>query len=159
DAKTESAPSAAPCGRGSVPSCIDGFTGQARKFSEAFKLAEFKGSLSQNHRHGSLASLHGQRTRIEISRKWIMHTLAKDLRFALRQCRQRPGFAFAIISTLAITVGANIAVFSVVNTVLLRALPFQSPDRLVWLSSVRVDRPDGPFSLPEYIDYRNQTRM
>src|SRR5262249_42651112 len=88
-----------------------------------------------------------------------MNPLLKDLRFAIRQCRQRPAFALAIVATLAITVGANLAVFSVVNTVLVRALPFESPERLVWLSSVRLDRPDGPFSLPEYIDYRSQTRL
>ena len=45
-----------------------------------------------------------------------MNILWKDLRFAIRQCRQRPGFALAVVSTLAVAVGANIAVFSVVNT-------------------------------------------
>jgi predicted permease len=82
----------------------------------------------------------------------------KDLRFALRQCRHRPAFALTIVSTLAVVLGANIAVFSLVNTVLLRALPFESPGRLVWVASVRPDNPQAPFTLPEFIDYRSQTR-
>jgi hypothetical protein len=75
----------------------------------------------------------------------------KDLRFAFRQCRHRPGFALAIVSTLAVVVGANIAVFSLVNAVLLRVLPFESPERLVWVASIRPDNPQAPFTLPEFI--------
>jgi predicted permease len=63
-----------------------------------------------------------------------------------------------VVSTLALAIGANVAVFSVVNTVLLRALPFASPARVMWISSVRADNPDAPFSLPEFMDYREQTR-
>jgi len=84
--------------------------------------------------------------------------LWKDLRFAIRQCRQRPGFAWAMVSTLAVAVGANLAVFSVVDTVLLRALPFASPERLLWITSVRPDNPQAPFTLAEFMDYRSQVR-
>ena len=87
-----------------------------------------------------------------------MDSLWKDLRVAIRQCRRQPGFALAVVSTLALAIGANVAVFSVVNTVLLRALPFASPERVVWVSSVRPDNPDAPFSLPEFMDYRERTR-
>ena len=82
----------------------------------------------------------------------------KDFLVALRQFRRQPGFALAVVSTLALAIGANIAVFSVVNAVLLRALPFQAPERLVWVTSVRPDNPIAPFSLPEFMDYRSQTR-
>ena len=82
----------------------------------------------------------------------------KDFVVALRQFRRRPGFAFAVVSTLALAIGANIAVFSVVNAVLLRALPFQDSERLVWIVSMRPDNPIAPFSLPEFMDYRSQTR-
>src|SRR5262249_51935203 len=61
------------------------------------------------------------------------------------------------IATLALSMGANIAVFSVVNAVVLRALPFPNPERLVWVASVRSDNPSAPFTMPEYIDYRTQT--
>ena len=62
------------------------------------------------------------------------------------------------VCTLALAIGATTAVFSVVNAVLVRALPFASPERLVWIASVRPDNPNAPFSLPEFIDYRSQTR-
>ena len=77
---------------------------------------------------------------------------------ALRQFRRQPGFALTVVSTLALAIGANTAVFSVVNAVLFRALPFASPERLVWITSVRPDNPNAPFTLPEFMDYRSQTR-
>lgn len=84
--------------------------------------------------------------------------MLKDLRFALRLHIRQPGFAATVLCTLAVSIGATTAVFSVVNTVLIRALPFASPDRLVWIASVRADNPSAPFTLPEFIDYRSRTR-
>jgi putative ABC transport system permease protein len=81
-----------------------------------------------------------------------------DLRLAFRQCRTHRGFACATICTLALTTGASIAVLAVVIGVLLRALPFDRPERLVWLASVRADNQNAPFSLPEYLDYRHVNR-
>jgi predicted permease len=62
------------------------------------------------------------------------------------------------VCTLALTIGATAAVLAVVNTVLFRALPFASPDRLAWIASVRSDNPSAPFTLPEFMDYRDRTR-
>jgi putative ABC transport system permease protein len=87
-----------------------------------------------------------------------MDKLWKDLSVAIRQLRRQPGFALAVVLTLALAMGANIAVFSVVNAVLFRALPFRAPERLVWIASVRSDNPAAPFTLPEFMDYRSQTR-
>jgi predicted permease len=87
-----------------------------------------------------------------------MDALWKDLVVALRQFRHQRGFAVAVVSTLALAIGANIAVFSVVNAVLFRALPFRDPERLVWITSVRPDNPAAPFTLPEFMDYRSRTR-
>ncbi len=87
-----------------------------------------------------------------------METLWQDLRYGARQLARSPGFTAVAVLTLALGIGANTAIFSVVNAVLLRELPFKEPDRLVWVQSVRPDRNDAPFSLPEYIDYRDQTR-
>jgi hypothetical protein len=70
-----------------------------------------------------------------------MGAAVNDFRIALRQYVRRPGFALTVVCTLALTVGATTAVFSVVNTVLVRALPFSSPERLVWIASVRPDNP------------------
>ena len=85
-------------------------------------------------------------------------SITNDLHVALRQHRRQPGFALAVVGTLGITIGATTAVFAVVNTVLVRALPFAAPDRLVWVASVRPDNPNAPFTLPEFIDYRSRTR-
>ena len=81
-----------------------------------------------------------------------------DLRVALRQYRRQPGFALTATFTLALAIGATTAVFAVVNSVLVQALPFGSPDRLVWVASVRPDNPGAPFTLPEFIDYRSRAR-
>jgi predicted permease len=80
------------------------------------------------------------------------------MRIALRQHTRQPAFAVTVILTLAVTIGATTAVFSVVNAVLIRALPFASPDRLLWIASVRAENANAPFSLPEFMDYRAQTR-
>ena len=79
-------------------------------------------------------------------------------RIALRQHLRQPAFALTVVFTLAMAIGATTAVFSVVNAVLVRALPFAAPDRLVWIASVRPDNPSAPFSLPEFVDYRSETR-
>jgi hypothetical protein len=57
--------------------------------------------------------------------------LTRDFRYALRQFQRSPGFALTVIGTIALGIGATVGVFSVVHSVLLRPLPYRSPDRLV----------------------------
>lgn len=88
----------------------------------------------------------------------MIDNLHKDLRYGARSLRKNPGFAFVAIITLALGIGASTAVFSVVNSVLLRPLPFKDPDQLVWVWSRRPDHNKAPFSLPDFLDYRDQNQ-
>jgi predicted permease len=81
----------------------------------------------------------------------------QDVRFSLRALRKSPGFSLVAVITLALGIGATVATFSVVNTVLLRPFAFSHPEKLIWIYSQRSDNPRTYFSLPEYCDYRDQT--
>ncbi len=87
-----------------------------------------------------------------------MESLWQDMRYGLRVLAKSPRFTIGVIVALALAIGANTAVFSLVNGILVQQLPFDSPDSLVWVTSERPDRDDAPFSLPEFIDYRDQNQ-
>jgi putative ABC transport system permease protein len=85
--------------------------------------------------------------------------LWKDLRYAVRGFAKRPAFTAIVVATVALAIGSNVAIFSVVNAVLLRPLPYQDPERLVliWNRMAAANRPNAPVSGPDFIDYREQT--
>jgi putative ABC transport system permease protein len=86
-----------------------------------------------------------------------MDTLRQDLGYALRRLRQAPAFTLVAVATLALGIGANGAIFSVVNAVLLRPLPFGEPERLVRLSQTWKGEP-GVYSPQNFLDVQTAAR-
>src|SRR3954447_462710 len=79
-----------------------------------------------------------------------------DLRYAARMLAKKPLFTIVAVITLALSIGANTAIFSVVNAVLLRALPYHKADQLVVLATVSGGGDRDGLSVPEAEDYRAQ---
>jgi predicted permease len=89
-----------------------------------------------------------------------MDSLIKDIRYAIRGLRKRPGFTLVVVITLTLGIGANTAIFSVVNAVLLRSLPFKDPNRLaiVWEEASFAGFPRNTPAPANYLDWKNQNR-
>lgn len=87
-----------------------------------------------------------------------MSGFAEDLRFALRTLGRRPGFSAVIVATLGLAIGANAAVFSLVDAILLRPLPVAAPERLVRIYSHFASGLEWA-SLPNYLDYERGNRV
>ena len=87
-----------------------------------------------------------------------VETLWQDLRYGLRMLRKSPGVAAVVVIALALGVGANTAIFTVINGSLLRPLPVPSPEQIIVLAIQQKDAPvgSGGFSYPEFVDFRRQ---
>ena len=85
-----------------------------------------------------------------------METLLRDLRFGIRMMARSPGFTLVALVTIALGIGANTAIFSVVNAVLLRPLPYERSDRLVVLWERQEQIPQESPSLPDFNDWRER---
>src|SRR6266545_8339418 len=85
-----------------------------------------------------------------------MQTLLQDIRYSLRLLMKRPSFTAVAVLTLALGIGANTAIFSLVNTVLLRPFPVVRPGELYTLSLTGKNDSLLAFSYPDYIDFRDR---
>ena len=121
-----------------------------------------KGMTPEDARYAALRELGGVEQIKEECRDThrvnLIENLIQDVRYGLRLLVKNPGFTLAVVLLLGGGIGASTAIFSLAYNVLLRQLPFREPARLVWVWSVRTDRDDAPFSLPEFIDYRDENQ-
>jgi putative ABC transport system permease protein len=86
-----------------------------------------------------------------------IETFAQDVRYGLRVLLKKPAFSIVVVLTLMLGIGANTAIFSVVNALLLRPLPYASPDRLVWIAETSQSQPDEFVPGPHFLDWSAQS--
>lgn len=88
----------------------------------------------------------------------FLDDLARDIAYALRIFFRSPGFSLVVIVTLALGIGANTAIFSLIDATILRPLPYSQPDRIVALSEADRNGNDLMVSWPDFVDWRHETR-
>ena len=88
----------------------------------------------------------------------LLSHFCRDVRYSVRALRKTPAFTAGALTTVALTVGATTAIFSVVYGVLLRQLPYRQIEDVSWIWSDQLGRDRTPFDVPDFIDYRDSAR-
>lgn len=92
-----------------------------------------------------------------VRRTRMLDALRQDVRYAMRTLLRTPGFTVVALVTLALGIGANAAIFSVVNGILLRPLPYDHPDQIVWVSEINTRGRPMAVAWPNFVDWREQS--
>src|SRR5215510_1897960 len=103
---------------------------------------------------GNVASIRDQA--YQVRGGGLMETLLQDLRYSGRMLIKNPGFTLIAVLTLTLGIGANTAIFSIVNAVLLRPFPYYAPEQLVMIGE---GGPGGSVSYPNFVDLREQNKV
>lgn len=161
--------------RRSIESLLSRFPWYRRQAREADLARELRGHLeleAEEHRSAGLTPQQAARAahralgntlQIEedVRAAWGFHgleTLAQDVRYGLRQLRRSPGFTLVAVLTLALGIGANTVIFSVVDCLVFRPLPVDHPESVVFLTAARKGRaPATVFSYPDSVEVQKQT--
>ena len=88
-----------------------------------------------------------------------MDTFLQDLRYGVRVFLRNPGFTAVAVLVLALGIGANSAIFSVINAVFLRPLPFREPERLIFVHQTQTQLPISPSTVADYLDWKARTKQ
>ena len=118
------------------------------------------GMSVEEARYAALRAMHGLDQRKEecrdMRRVRLIEDLWQDFRFSLRSLLKRPGFTAIVLLALALGIGANTAIFSLVNAVILQPLPYRDPDRLISVYGTRNRSTQGSVGPTDFLDYRSQ---
>lgn len=120
------------------------------------------GMSVEEARYAALRAMHGLDQRKEecrdMRRVRLIEDFLQDLRFSLRSLLKRPGYPAIVLIALALGIGANTAIFSLVNAVILQPLPYNDPDRLIAVYGTRDRSTQGSIGPTDFLDYRSQNR-
>src|SRR5215210_6068280 len=88
-----------------------------------------------------------------------MENILKDIRYGIRGLLRQPGFTVIAVATLAVSIGANTAIFSVVNATLLRPLPFKDPNQLIMVWQTANQASQTSVAEPNFLDYQQKNHV
>jgi hypothetical protein len=122
-----------------------------------------KGMSSEEARYAARRSLGGVEQMKDVYREQrglpVIETLVQDLRYGLRLLRRSPGFTVVAVLSIGLGIGANTAIFTLFDAVLLKSLPVKEPERLVQFLRAHSKGQAATFPYPEYEKYRDENRV